>query len=221
MDDRNCSIKDYITGYFAQEDHALKHAHENSLASGFPDIHVPAHIGKLIYLLAKLKSPKKILEIGTLGGYSTLWLARALSPDGKIISIEIDPAHAQIAKSHTADFASLVDIRIGNAAKSLASLLHPGEAPFDVIFIDGEKAEYSAYLEQALGVALSGTVILIDNLIPKGEAVDNPNPRNKEASAVYTFNRELAAHPKLETILCTTIVGASGRIDALGIALVK
>ncbi|HNA61894.1 MAG TPA: O-methyltransferase [Rhabdochlamydiaceae bacterium] len=219
MEDRNCTIKNYIASYFAKETEELIHARENSSKQGLPNIHVPSHVGKMIYLLTKLRQPQKVLEIGTLGGYSTLWILRALQPTARLISLELEPEHAQLAKSHLRDYENQFEIRVGDAAETLQSMV--GEEPFDLVFIDGHKEEYSTYLKLVLPLTTSGTLILTDNLIPKGEAVDNPNPRNKEATAVYKFNRELAAHPNLETILSTTIVGETGRIDALGISLVR
>jgi len=219
MEDRNCTIKNYIASYFAKETEELIHARENSFKHGFPNIHVPSHVGKMIYLLTKLRRPQKVLEIGTLGGYSTLWILKALEPTAQLVSLEIDPEHAELAKSHLKGYENRFEIRVGDAAETLKAMV--SEGPFDLVFIDADKEEYSTYLKLVLPLTTSGTLILIDNLIPKGEAVDNPNPRNKEATAVYQFNRELAAHPNLETILSTTIVGETGRIDALGVSIVN
>jgi caffeoyl-CoA O-methyltransferase len=221
MDDRNCTIKNYIASFFAKENDELVNARQNSLLHGFPNIHVPSHVGKMIYLLTRLRRPRKVLEIGTLGGYSTLWILQALEPEARLISLELEAEHAAVARSHLRSYENQFEIRVGDAAVFLKSMEEKSEGPFDLIFIDADKESYSTYLKLVLPLTTSGTLILTDNLIPKGEAVDNPNPRNKEATAIYQFNRELAAHPALETILSTTIVGETGRIDALGISLVR
>lgn len=221
--ERNQIIKQYICDFFAKEDPSLLNIHQNSQKEGLPDIHIPANVGKLIYLLTQLKSPKKILEIGTLAGYSTLWMARALPKTGKIISLELDPHHADIARKNLKDagVGHKVEIREGSASLLLENMIQKKEGPFDLIFIDADKEGYPQYLEYALALSESGTLILTDNLIPKGEAINDPAPTNVEATAIYAFNQKMAEHPRLESIIATTIVGNSGRIDGLGIAIVK
>jgi predicted O-methyltransferase YrrM len=221
--ERNQIIKQYICDYFAKEDQTLFNIRQNSQKEGLPDIHIPANAGKLIYLLTQLKSPKKVLEIGTLGGYSTLWIARALNKNAKIISLELDAHHAGIARAHLkeAGFSHVVEIREGDAGLLLKEMIQKKEGPFDLIFIDADKENYPQYLDYALKLAESGTLILTDNLIPKGEAINKPAPTNKEATAIYAFNQKMAMHPRLESIIATTIVGNNGRIGGLGIAIVK
>ncbi len=221
--ERNQAIKQYICDYFAKEDQTLLQIHQNSQKEGLPDIHIPANVGKLIYLLTQLKSPKKILEIGTLAGYSTLWMARALAKNAKIVSLELDPHHAVISRKHLKDagVGHMVEIREGIASVLLEEMIKKKEGPFDLIFIDADKESYPQYLEYAVALAESGTLILTDNLIPKGEAINQPAPTNVEATSIYAFNQKMAMHPRLESIIATTIVGNSGRIDGLGIAIVK
>ncbi len=217
------SLRDYIHDLFAQEDDPLKFARENSLAQGLPNIQVPSHVGKLISLLTKLRAPKKALEIGLLGGYSTLWIAKSLPAGGKLISLEIEPKHADLARHHLANAGceDKVEIRVGNAPDLLSAMVLNKEGPFDLIFIDADKENYPRYLEYANFLSTEGTLLIADNLLPKGEALDNPHPHNHEACAIYRFNRLLAQHPRFESILVPTIVGQSGRIGAIGIALAK
>jgi len=223
MNQRNEEIKKYIQDFFASEDDVQKFARENSQAHGLPDIHVPSHVGKFLYLLTKLRAPRKVLEIGTLGGYSTIWIAKGMTPLGHLISLEIEPSHARLAKEHIAKagYEGRVEIRVGKAAELLSAMIDNREGPFDLIFIDADKENYPSYLEPSLALSTSGTLILSDNLIPKGEEINHPKPSNLTAQAVYRFNQQLSQHPRLESVLTTTIVRDNGRIDALGISLVK
>ncbi len=217
MLERNVQIQDYIHALFAQEDEDLTRAVEHSKMAGLKEIHVPAGVGKMLYLLAKLQKPKRILEIGTLGGYSTLWLAKALPSDGKIITIENQEKNRQIAFENicAAGLQDRVEILLGDARILLDSL----EGWFDLIFIDADKENYPFYLEYAVKLSRSGSLILSDNLIPKRGVVEHPDPRDNEAVAIYKFNQIMANHPRLEATLFTTLV--KDRLDALGVALVK
>jgi predicted O-methyltransferase YrrM len=222
---RNQRIKDYISILCGTEDDVLAPIKEEAKAHDLPDIHVPAHVGKLIHLIARLSSPKRVLEIGTLAGYSTIWLARALPVGGKLITIEGVPLHAEIAEENLkrAGLAESVEVRIGNAEATLKKMIETGEEPFDLIFIDADKENYPRYLELSLSLAKPGTVILADNLIPKGrpDEINSPHPKDLDARAIYAFNKAFVSHPKLDSVLATTIVGESGRVDALGISIVK
>lgn len=217
------AIKNYIHSLFVKEEPHIRYARENSQMQGLPQIHVASHVGQLIYLLAKSHEPRTILEIGTLGGYSTIWLAKALSKDGTIISLELEPHHAKLAREHIAraGYHKSVEIRLGKAQDLLSAMIKRGEGPFDLIFIDADKENYPTYLEQALALSAPGTLILSDNLLPKGEEIDNPKTTNVSANAIYQFNRQIAHHPRLESMLIPIIVGEQGRIDALGFSLVK
>jgi predicted O-methyltransferase YrrM len=213
-------VRDYLDRRFGQENTFLNQIRTKSHEEGLPDIHIPIHVGKLIYLLAKVQAPRKILEIGTLGGYSAAWLVQALPPDGRLISLEINPDHAANALKHLhAINESRVEIRLGHAVELLADLFSAKEGPFDLIFIDADKENNVLYLEWSLSLSRPGTLILIDNLIPKGEKVGYPS--NPEAEAVYAFNDYLAQHPQLETAAIPTLVGSQGRLDGFAIARVK
>ncbi|HSX12077.1 MAG TPA: O-methyltransferase [Rhabdochlamydiaceae bacterium] len=215
--ERTAQIQDYIQALFAAEDSVLQFVLENSRKEGLKEIQVPAGTGKMLYLLTKLQKPKKVLEIGTLGGYSTFWLAKALPPDGKILTLENQEKNVKAAREHIqfAELQEQIEMRLGNALDILASL----NDTFDLIFIDADKENYSSYLDYALKLSRPGTLILCDNLIPKRGPIKNPDPRDNEAIAIYAFNQKMACHPQLEATLFTTLV--KGQVDALGVALVK
>lgn len=215
--ERGVQIQDYIHSLFAKEDGHLKLARENSKKEGLKEIQVPEGVGKMLYLFAKLQNPKKVLEIGTLGGYSTLWLAKALPAEGKILTLENQEKNAKVAFENIrlAGYQDQVEIRLGNAS----DLLEAMNEVFDLIFIDADKENYSIYLDYALKLSRPGTLILCDNLIPKRGPIEHPDPRDNEALAIYAFNQTLAKHPRLEATLFTTHV--KDRLDALGVAIVK
>lgn len=221
--ERNKAIQSYIQSRFAAESKHIQFARENSQSHGIKNIHVPSHIGKLLYILTKIHKPKKILEIGTLSGYSALWMAEGLPIDGKIISLELKPENATLAKEHIkiAGFENQIEIRVGNAPILLQEMIANSEGPFDLIFIDADKENYPKYLELAILLSKPGTLILSDNLIPKSGDVSNPSPLDRVACSLHEFNTHLSEHPRLESILSTTIVGEKTRIDALGISIVK
>jgi caffeoyl-CoA O-methyltransferase len=170
--------------------------------AGLPAIQVSPLQGKLLYLIAKMSGVKRVLEIGTLGGYSTIWLARALPGGGRLITLELDPKHAAVASGNVgaAGLGALVEIRIGRAADSLRQMIDRGEPPFDLIFIDADKSGYPEYLDLSLLLSRSGTVILADNVIRHG-AVINPSPANESSRGVSAFNEAIASNAKLESII--------------------
>jgi predicted O-methyltransferase YrrM len=222
--ERNIKIKNYICELFVDEDETLASIRKRSKAQGMPNIQVPSNVGKLIYCLAKLRAPSRILEIGTLGGYSAIWLARALRPQGKLISLDIDARNIEVAKENLllAGLEDKVEFRLGRATDLLQEMIEKQEEPFDLIFIDADKENYPAYLESVLKLSSSGTLILSDNLIPKnGEIGGTPDDTETEARGIYKFNTLLSAHPRLESILIPTIVGEKGRVDALGLSIVN
>lgn len=219
--ERNQELKEYIEELCCAEDECLKNIKSHSREMGLPPIEVPSHVGKLIYLLAKIQRCQRILEIGTLGGYSTVWLARALQPGGKLISLEKDPIYVQVAQFHLheAGVTDSVEIKEGDALETLPQLCSEQEKPFDLIFIDADKEHNQEYIEWALKLSRPGTLILIDNLIPKGNEVGVPS--SYEASCIYRFNQYLANHPQLELTLLPSIVGNNGRLDCLGLIICK
>ncbi len=211
-------IDDYIQELFSPEDDALAAALEDSERNGLPPINVSANEGKLLYLLAKLCGAKKVLEIGTLGGYSTIWLARALPNGGRLLTLEYEPKHAGIAQSNIerAGLADKVEIRVGAALDTLPQIAANGEGPFDLFFIDADKENYPAYLDWCLRLSRPGSVILSDNLIRNGVVIDPP-PDNEVAQVVARYNRELASNPRLESLILPIIRNST---DGLGISIV-
>jgi predicted O-methyltransferase YrrM len=216
----NQEIKDYLDRRFGQENALLHSIRLQSHEEHLPDIQVPIHVGRMLYLLAKIQQPKNILEIGTLGGYSTAWLAQALSPQGRLISLEINAEYAAKARRHLQNVkGKKIEIRVGHAVELLAYLDSAKEGHFDLIFIDADKENNVLYLDWSLRLSRAGTLILIDNLIPKGQKIGYPS--HEEAKAIYAFNDYLAQHPLLEVAALPTLVGSQGRLDALALAYVK
>src|SRR5512135_2152856 len=163
-------IDHYIEHLFNPHDEALAQNLRDAQAADLPAINVSPNEGKLLYLIAKMAGAKRVLEIGTLGGYSTTWLARALPADGKVITLELDQKHAEVARKNLerAGVAGRVEVRVGRATETLRRMIDQREAPFDVIFIDADKTGYVEYLNLSLRLSRTGTVILADNLIRNG-----------------------------------------------------
>jgi len=213
-------VDQYIENLFALDDDALEATVESSRAAGLPQIQVTPALGKLLFLLARSIGARRILEIGTLGGYSTTWLARALSGDGRLITLEIDPHHAEVARANLgrADVADRVDVVVGPARDTLDRMIAANEPPFDMIFIDADKDGYPDYLERSLRVSRAGTLIVADNVVRGGEIVtaDHPDPR---VAGVQRFNEMLARDPRVAATIIQT-VGDKG-YDGIAVALVE
>ena len=175
-DPRWTEVDDYIAGALLGPDPALDAALAANGAGGLPAIDVSAVQGKFLHLLAFAINAERILEVGTLGGYSTIWLARALRDGGRLVSLELDPHHAEVARGNVgrAGMADRVDIRIGPAADTLAAMVAAGEGPFDFVFIDADKPNNPVYFDHAVRLARPGTVIVVDNVIREGGVLD-PN----------------------------------------------
>lgn len=203
----------YLSPLFAPEDEALQAAREEMEQEGLPEISVSASEGKLLHVLALIGGARRILEIGTLGGYSTIWLARALPPEGKLISLEIDPHYAEVARRNLerAGLTQKVEVRTGPALESLSRIEAENNAPFDLIFIDADKDRYVDYLRKAVPLLRDGGLILGDNTLP--DAVLNP----AEDSGAKRYNVAVAIHPDLVSILVPVL--RSKGIDGLLISL--
>ena len=203
----------YISGLFAPEDDALRLARQEMLRAGMPEINVSASEGKLLHLLAYTIGAKRILEIGTLGGYSTIWLARALPPQGKLISLEIDPRYAEVARRNLrrADLADKVEVRICPALESLSQLAAENGGPFDLVFIDADKDGYVNYLREAMPLLREGGLVLGDNTLP--DAVLDP----AADSGTKRYNAEVSARPDLLSVLVPVL--RSRGIDGLLISV--
>jgi len=217
--DQWTAVDSYIEKLFIAPDFALEAALDSSKAAGLPTINVSPAQGKLLNLLARMQGAHKILELGTLGGYSTIWLARALPADGRLISLEIDPKRAEIARANIAraELASVVEIRVGRATDSMQRLLAESSGPFDLIFIDADKPGYAEYLQWALKLSRAGTLILADNVIRKG-AVADPTSADENVQGIRKFNEALAAEKRVTTSVIQT-VGSKG-YDGLALILV-
>ncbi|MFN8594710.1 MAG: O-methyltransferase [Anaerolineae bacterium] len=211
-------VDHYIERLCAPQDEALTQNLKDAAAAGLPTINVSPNEGKLLYLIAKMAQAKRILEIGTLGGYSTTWLARALPTDGKLITLELDEKHAVVARRNLdrAGVGDRVEIVIGHGVASLAALLNRNEPPFDVIFIDADKPAYVDYLNGALKLARPGTVILADNVIRNGRVMTE-HPSDASAQGARAYNEAIAHHPRLESIVLPII---RDNLDGLAISIV-
>jgi predicted O-methyltransferase YrrM len=213
------AVDSYIEKLFIAPDFALEAALESSKAAGLPTINVSPTEGKLLHMLARIQGARKILELGTLGGYSTIWLARALPAEGRLISLEIDPKRAEVARANIAraELANTVEIRVGPAADSLQKLLIEGRGPFDLIFIDADKQGYAEYLQWSLKLSRPGTLIVADNVVRKG-AVTNPGSADENVQGIRKFNEALTAEKRVTTTVIQT-VGCKG-YDGLALILV-
>lgn len=183
----------YISQLFAVEDDLLEATRAMMQQEGLPSINVSASEGQLLHLLALMSGARRILEIGALGGYSAIWLARALPADGKLITLELDEHHAAVARRNldAAGVGAMVEVRVGPALASLTAMQQAGEAPFDLIFIDADKDGYVDYLQKAVTLVREGGVILADNTLPDTVLDENGD------SGAKRYNAAVAAHPAL------------------------
>jgi predicted O-methyltransferase YrrM len=208
------SIDERLAALFAG-DPEPERAHDASRVAGLPDISVTAAQGKLLHILARAQQARAILEIGTLGGYSTIWLAKALADGGRLISLESNAKHAEVARQNIAraGLADKVEVRVGPAVGTLAQL----KGPFDFIFIDADKQSYPDYLMWSLKVSRRGTLIVADNAVLHGDVFDEPSD-NPRVHGMRRFLEQLASEPRV-TATVTQTVGGKG-YDGFAIALV-
>jgi predicted O-methyltransferase YrrM len=187
MSDSWRAVDAYIAGKLLGDDDALAAALANNEANGLPPIDVSAAQGKMLFLLAQIAGARRILEIGTLGGYSTIWLARALPEDGELVTLEIEEANARdaLANLDRAGVSDRVDIRVGPASDSLAAMT--GAAPFDFVFIDADKQGNAHYVAEAIRLGRSGTTIVVDNVVREGGVLDpdSGDPRIDGTRALF------------------------------------
>jgi predicted O-methyltransferase YrrM len=213
------AVDDYIGHWLLPADPILESALQANHAAGLDPINVAPNQGKFLFLLAKIRGAKRILEIGTLGGYSALWLARALPPGGRLITLEINPKNAETARANLtrAGLDKVVEIRLGPASESLTKLVSEKDSFFDLIFIDADKPGYPEYFSRALQLSHVGTVIILDNMVRKGDVVyaADGDPRVVGARAVYEL---LSKEPRVSATAIQT-VGAKGH-DGFVMALV-
>src|SRR6202046_107066 len=202
------AVDQYPTDLLLPADAALDAAWAASEAAGLPSISVSPSQGKLLMLLAQLAGAKQILEIGTLGGYSSIWLGRALAPGGRLITLEADPKHAEIARGNIAraGFAEVVEVRLGDARTSIQQLA--AEGPFDLIFIDADKQSIPHYLEWSLKLARRGTLIIVDNVIREGALIDGGS-QDANVQGARLLHEMLAADARITATTIQT-VGSKG-----------
>jgi predicted O-methyltransferase YrrM len=209
----------YLTDLIVQPDDTVLQAREAGRAAGMPGIEVSPNQGKLLMVLAIARGARRILEIGTLAGFSTIWLARALPAGGCLITIEAEAKHAEIARTNIerAGVSAVVELREGCADEILARLVAEGQEAFDLIFIDADKPGYVEYFDRALQLSRPGTVIFADNVVRKG-AVADPGSEDPNVQGVRRFNERLAAEPRVVATAMQT-VGSKGH-DGFALAVV-
>ncbi|HZJ50782.1 MAG TPA: O-methyltransferase [Actinomycetota bacterium] len=213
------AIDDYITALLVPPDAPLQVALEASAKAGLPPHQVSPSQGKLLQLLARLRGAQNILEIGTLGGYSTIWLAGGLSERGRVVTLESDAGHAEVARTNIAraGLAEVVEVRVGPALDTLSRLVQEGAGPFDLIFIDADKANNDRYFHWALELSETGTLIIADNVVRSGAIVDDAST-DPSVMGARRFMEALAAEPRVSATALQT-VGAKGH-DGFVVALV-
>lgn len=219
IQDQWTAVDNYITDLFVPSDEALDAALQAAADAGLPSIQVAPNQGKLLFILARAVGARSILEIGTLGGYSTIWLARALPSDGTLISLEVDPKHAEVARANLAraGLGNVAEVRVGRALDTLPALAAEKRSPFDLVFIDADKVNTAAYFQWALKLTRRGSLIITDNVVRNGAVADAAS-QDKNVQGVRHFNDVMAAEPRVTAIAIQT-VGSKG-YDGLAIALV-
>jgi len=214
------AVDDFFETALRLSDPALEAALAANRAAGLPGIDVSPAQGKLLHILARMVGAKRILEIGALGGYSSIWLARALAPGGRLVSLEISPKHAEVARANLAQagFGESAEVRVGPALESLAELKKEAGAPFDFVFIDADKPNNANYLKAALGLTRPGAVIVCDNVVRDGTIADAASREANVLGARALFDA-IAAEPRLSGVGVQT-VGVKGW-DGFAIAFVN
>lgn len=213
------AVEDYLDALFLPPDPILDAVREASAAAGLPDIAVTPSQGKFLHMLARIRGARHILEIGALGGYSTIWLARALPPEGRLITLEADPKHCEIARANVAraGLNHLVDLRLGLALDLLPELAAEGLESFDFVFLDADKENNAPYFEWALRLTRPGSIIVIDNVIRDGEVAD-PHSTDPRVQGIRRLNELVASEPRVTATTLQT-VGSKG-YDGFTLALV-
>ena len=219
MDKVWAEVDEYLGDLLAPHDAALTRALDANHASGLPSIDVPPLLGKFLDIIIRISGARRVLELGTLGGYSTIWMARALPLDGRLTTLELEKKHAEIARANldAAGVLDRIEIRVGPAIESLRTLHASGAAPFDVIFLDADKQGLPEYLEWSLKLSRPGSLIIADNVVRDGKIVDAKTD-DANVRGVQRFLELAAKEPRLSTTAMPT-VGARG-YDGFSISLV-
>jgi predicted O-methyltransferase YrrM len=212
-------VERYFDGLLIPADPAMEAALKASSSAGLPPINVTPSQGRLLWLLARVQGARKILEIGTLGGYSAIWMASALPAGGRLVSLEVDPKAAEVARTNIkrAGLADVVEVRIGPALEALPELAAAREGPFDITFIDADKPNNPEYFEWALRLSRPGSLIIVDNVVREGEVVD-PKSRDPGALGVRRLAELLHREPRVSATVIQTV--SSKGYDGFAVALV-
>lgn len=218
--ERWTAVDHYLDDLLVRPDAALQAAADACIAANLPPISVTPAQGKLLYLLARLHGARSILEIGTLGGYSTLWFARALPPGGRVVTLEIDPRHADVARANfsRAGLSTAIDLRLGPALDTLPQLAAAGAGPFDLVFVDADKPSNPDYFTWAMKLTRPGSLILVDNVVRGGKVID-ADSSDANVQGVRRMNELVAAEPRVSATTIQT-VGSKG-YDGFLLALVN
>jgi caffeoyl-CoA O-methyltransferase len=213
------AVDAYIEDLFGPPDPVLTAALKRSAEAGLPDIAVSPPLGRLLHVLALTRGARSILEIGTLGGYSTICMARALPADGRLISLEYQPRHAEVARANVADagLADRVEIRVGRALDLLAELEEQGTGPFDMVFIDADKLPYAEYYDAAVRLGRPGTLIVADNVVRAGTVAFGPSDE-EHVAGVQRFNEVLGRDRRVAATI-VQVVGVKG-YDGMALAVI-
>jgi predicted O-methyltransferase YrrM len=212
-------VEDYLDAGLVPRDPSLDAAIRAGAESGFPQIQVTASQGRLLYLLARSMGARRVLEVGTLAGYSAIWLGRAVGPDGHVVTLEADPGHAEVARANLdrAGLGSVVEVRVGLGVDLLAALAAEGSEPFDFVFIDADKVHNTEYVTGALRISRPGTLMVVDSVVRRGRIVgDNPDV---DSAGVRRMIEYLAGEARLEGTAIQT-VGSKG-YDGFALLRVK
>ena len=217
--ERWTQVDRYLTDLLIPQDAVLEETLRRSEEAGLPSIQVSPNQGKMLSLLARAQGARTILEIGTLGGYSTIWLARGLPPGGRLVTLELSRKHAEVARSNfeLAGLAGVIDLRVGRASETLAGLAAEDRQPFDFIFIDADKPSTADYFRQVLDLSRLGTLIVVDNVVRNGAVID-PESDDVNVLGIRRFFEAAATEPRVDTTVIQT-VGSKG-YDGLSFALV-
>jgi predicted O-methyltransferase YrrM len=213
-------VDDYFGGALLPNDSDLDRALKANREAGLPEIDVTPLQGRFLEVMVRATRARRILEIGTLGGYSTIWLARALPESGVVVTLELESKHAEVARANLAAAGLMkhMDLRVGPAAETLAALVTGSTEPFDFIFIDADKAGYPEYLQWSLKLSRPGTLIIADNVVRDGKVVDPENP-DSNIQGVRRFTDLLASEPRVSATVLQTVAGKGYDGFALAVVL--